>query len=154
MLLLIPLLPFVGFLLNAGFGRRRSKAASGSAACAAMLSAFLVSVMSVWRLVGMEPESRAIAERAFTWISSGDFTAAFTMRLDPLSAVMILIVTGIGSLIHIYSTSDMHEESDAEFARYFSYLNLFAAFMLVLVLGSNFLVMFVRWEVARLWFHL
>src|SRR5205823_9764237 len=82
----------------------------------------------------------------FTWISSGDFTAAFTLRLDPLSAVMILVVTGIGSLIHLYSSSYMHEESDSEFARYFSYLNLFAAFMLVLVLGSNFLVMFVGWE--------
>src|SRR5207302_5440499 len=134
------------FLLNASFGRRLSKAASGGAACAAMIAAFLVSAASVWRLVGMAPESRAIAERAFTWISSGDFTAAFTMRLDPLSAVMILVVTGIGSLIHIYSTSYMHEESDAEFARYFSYLKLFAAFMLVLVLGSNFLVMFVGWE--------
>ena len=59
---------------------------------------------------------------------------------------MILIVTGIGSLIHIYSTAYMHEERDSEFARYFSYLNLFAAFMLVLVLGANFLVMFVGWE--------
>ncbi len=82
----------------------------------------------------------------FTWISSGDFTAAFTLRLDPLSSVMILVITGIGSLIHIYSTAYMHEETDAEYARYFSYLNLFAAFMLVLVLGSNFLVMFVGWE--------
>ena len=59
---------------------------------------------------------------------------------------MILVVTGIGSLIHVYSTAYMHEESDSEFARYFSYLNLFAAFMLVLVLGANFLVMFVGWE--------
>src|SRR5438128_829322 len=63
-----------------------------------------------------------------------------------LAAVMILVVTGIGSLIHIYSTAYMHEERDSEFARYFSYLNLFAAFMLVLVLGSNFLVLFVGWE--------
>jgi NADH-quinone oxidoreductase subunit L len=82
----------------------------------------------------------------FTWISSGDFTAAFTLRLDPLASVMILVVTGIGLLIHIYSTAYMHEESDSEFARYFSYLNLFAAFMLVLVLGANFLVLFVGWE--------
>ena len=59
---------------------------------------------------------------------------------------MILVVTGIGSLIHIYSTAYMHDEVDSEFARYFSYLNLFAAFMLVLVLGSNFPVMFVGWE--------
>ena len=69
-----------------------------------------------------------------------------TFRVDPLSAVMILVITGIGSLIHIYSTAYMHDEVDSEFARYFSYLNLFAAFMLVLVLGSNFPVMFVGWE--------
>ena len=69
-----------------------------------------------------------------------------TFSLDPLSALMILVVTGIGSLIHIYSTAYMHEEADSEFARYFSYLNLFAAFMLVLVLGANFVVMFVGWE--------
>jgi NADH-quinone oxidoreductase subunit L len=146
MLLLIPLLPFLGFLANASLGRRLRKPVSGALACGAMIASFLVSVVAVWRLVGMEPEARAIAERVFTWFSSGDFSVAFTLRLDPLSAVMILIVTGIGSLIHIYSTAYMHEESDSEYARYFSYLNLFAAFMLVLVLGSNFLVMFVGWE--------
>jgi NADH-quinone oxidoreductase subunit L len=94
----------------------------------------------------MPAESRAMATRVFTWISSGDFTAGFTLRLDPLASVMILVITGIGLLIHIYSTAYMHEERDSEFARYFSYLNLFAAFMLVLVLGANFLVMFVGWE--------
>src|SRR5712671_1095977 len=146
MLLLIPLLPFLGFLLNASFGKRVSKAASGAVACGAMLGAFLVSLVSVWRLAGLDHESRAIANQVFTWISSGDFTAAFTLRLDPLSSVMILVITGIGSLIHVYSTAYMHEESDSEYARYFSYLNLFAAFMLVLVLGANFLVMFVGWE--------
>jgi NADH-quinone oxidoreductase subunit L len=146
MLLLIPLLPFVGFLLNASFGKRVSKAAAGAIACAAMLMSFVVSIAAVWRLVGLEPESRAIANQVFTWISSGDFTAAFTLRLDPLSSVMILVITGIGSLIHIYSTAYMQEERDSEYARYFSYLNLFAAFMLVLVLGANFLIMFVGWE--------
>jgi len=138
MLLLIPLLPFLGFLLNASLGRRLNKAAAGAVACAAMIGSFLVSVVDVWRLAALEPEARAIAERVFTWFSSGDFTVAFTLRLDPLSAVMILVVTGVGSLIHVYSTAYMHDESDSEFARYFSYLNLFAAFMLVLVLGSNF----------------
>jgi NADH-quinone oxidoreductase subunit L len=146
MLLLIPLLPFLGFLVNASLGRRLSKGAAGAVACGAMIASFLVSVAEVWRLVGMAPEARAIPEFVFTWFSSGDFSVAFSLRLDPLSAVMILVVTGIGSLIHIYSTAYMHEESDSEFARYFSYLNLFAAFMLVLVLGSNFLVMFVGWE--------
>jgi NADH-quinone oxidoreductase subunit L len=146
MLLLILLLPFFGFLLNASFGRRVSKAAAGAVACGAMAGSFVVSLGAVWQLVALPHESRAIANQVFTWISSGDFTAAFALRLDPLSSVMILVITGIGSLIHIYSTAYMHEESDSEFARYFSYLNLFAAFMLVLVLGSNFLVMFVGWE--------
>jgi NADH-quinone oxidoreductase subunit L len=146
MLLLIPLLPFVGFLVNAGLGRRISKAAAGAVACAAMIGAFAVSLAAVLRLVALAPESRALAQTVFTWISSGDFNVAFGLRLDPLSAVMILVVSGIGSLIHIYSTAYMHDERDAEFARYFSYLNLFAAFMLVLVLGANFLVMFVGWE--------
>jgi NADH-quinone oxidoreductase subunit L len=146
MLLLIPLLPFLGFLVNAGLGRRISKAASGAVACGAIAGSFVVSLVSVWRLIALPHDARAIANQVFTWISSGDFTASFTLRLDPLSAVMILVITGIGSLIHVYSTSYMHEETDPEYARYFSYLNLFAAFMLVLVLGSNFLVMFVGWE--------
>jgi NADH-quinone oxidoreductase subunit L len=146
MLLLIPLLPFLGFLVNASLGRRLSKAVSGAVACGAMAGSFAVALVSVWRLVALPADERAITNQVFQWISSGDFSAAFTLRLDPLSSVMILVVTGIGLLIHIYSTAYMHEESDPEFARYFSYLNLFAAFMLVLVLGANFLVMFVGWE--------
>src|SRR4051794_28029556 len=146
MLLLIPLLPFLGFLVNASFGRRVSKAAAGAVACGAMIGSFAVSLLSVVRLVQLEPDARAIVNQVFTWITSGDFRADFTLRLDPLSAVMILVITGIGSLIHIYSTAYMHDEADSEYARYFSYLNLFAAFMLVLVLGANFLIMFVGWE--------
>jgi len=146
MLLLIPLLPFVGFLLNASFGRRIGKAAAGAVACGAMAASFAVSLAAVWRLLALDPESRVITDRVFSWITSGDFSVAFALRLDPLASVMILIVSGIGLLIHVYSTAYMHEESDSEFARYFSYLNLFAAFMLVLVLGSNFLVLFVGWE--------
>jgi NADH-quinone oxidoreductase subunit L len=146
MLLLIPLLPFVGFLVNASFGRRLSKSASAGIACAAILASFAVSAAAVWQLVALPEESRAISQTVFSWITSGEFQAPFTLRLDPLASVMILVITGIGSLIHIYSTAYMHEERDSEYARYFSYLNLFAAFMLVLVLGANFLVMFVGWE--------
>ncbi|HTK28278.1 MAG TPA: NADH-quinone oxidoreductase subunit L [Vicinamibacterales bacterium] len=146
MLLLIPLLPLAGFLVDASFGRRLSKSIAGGVACAAIVASFAVALAAVFRLVALPPDARAIVEPVYTWIASGDFTAAFTLRLDPLAAVMILVITGIGSLIHVYSTAYMQEESDGEFARYFSYLNLFAAFMLVLVLGSNFLVMFVGWE--------
>ncbi len=161
MLALIPLFPLVGFLVNALFGRRLPKPVSGGIASLAMVAAFAVSALSVWQLAGMPAESRAIEQTIYTWIASGDFVLDLTFRVDPLSAVMILVITGIGSLIHIYSTAYMHDEPDGEFARYFSYLNLFAAFMLVLVLGANFLVMFVGWEGVGLcsylligfWFH-
>jgi NADH-quinone oxidoreductase subunit L len=146
MLFFIPLVPFVGFLLNASFGRRRSKSVSGSIAVAAMLVSFALSIVAFVQLIRLPPENRAIVQQVYSWISSGSFQANFTLKVDPLSALMILVVTGIGSLIHIYSTSYMHDETDSEYARYFSYLNLFAAFMLILVLGSNFLVMFIGWE--------
>ncbi|MDA1184041.1 MAG: NADH-quinone oxidoreductase subunit L [Acidobacteria bacterium] len=146
MLALIPLFPLLGFLVNALFGRRLSKTVSGGVASAVMVASFAVSAFTVWGLAGLPVEERAIDQTVYTWIASGDFVLDLALRLDPLSAVMILVITGIGSLIHIYSTAYMHDEVDSEFARYFSYLNLFAAFMLVLVLGANFLVMFVGWE--------
>ena len=146
MLALIPLLPLLGFLINAFFGKRLSKSLSGGVACAVMVAAFAVSATVSVQLLGLAPESRIIEQTLYTWIASGDFHASLGFRLDPLGMLMILVVTGIGSLIHIYSTSYMHEEPDAEFARYFSYLNLFASFMLMLVLGANLLVMFVGWE--------
>jgi NADH-quinone oxidoreductase subunit L len=145
-LALIPLFPFVGFLINATLGRRLPKSASGWLASAAMLASFVVAASSVWSLTSMDPAHRAIEQHVYTWIASGDATFDIALRVDPLSALMILVITGIGSLIHIYSTSYMHDETDSEFARYFSYLNLFASFMLVLVLGSSFPVMFVGWE--------
>ena len=146
MLARIPLFPLIGFLFNASFGRRVSKTVSGGAASLVMLASCAVAAMSVWQLAGLPAEERVIDQTLYTWIASGDFVLDLTLRLDPLSAVMILVITGIGSLIHIYSTAYMHDEPDSEYARYFSYLNLFAAFMLVLVLGANFLVLFVGWE--------
>jgi len=145
-LALIPLLPLAGFVVNAAIGRRLSKTVSGSLATGVMALSFVISVMQVLALTGMPAESRQIVQTLYTWIASGDFTLDLTLRLDALSGVMILVVTGIGSLIHLYSTAYMHEETDPDYARYFSYLNLFCFFMLVLVLGSNFLVMFVGWE--------
>jgi NADH-quinone oxidoreductase subunit L len=161
MLLFIPLLPFLGFLLNASFGRRLSKTVSGGAAVAAMFVSFAVAAAASWSLVQRPPDARVIDQTLFTWIPSGDLQVPFAFRLDPLSMVMILVVTGIGSLIHLYSTGYMHEERDSEYARYFSYLNLFASFMLVLVLAPNLLVMFVGWEGVGLcsylligfWYH-
>jgi NADH-quinone oxidoreductase subunit L len=145
-LALIPLFPLLGFVVNATLGRRLPKSVSGGLASLAMLASFGVSAMVVWQLAGLPAEERLIEQVLYTWIASDDFDLPLAFRLDQLSAVMILVVTGIGSLIHIYSTAYMHDEVDSEFARYFSYLNLFASFMLVLVLGSNFPVMFVGWE--------
>src|SRR5262245_20854818 len=105
MLLLIPLLPLVGFVLNASLGRRLSKTASGAIACGVMLASLAVSAASVWSLVGLPADSRVVSQRVFDWIHSGSFDASFTLLLDPLSAVMILVITGIGSLIHIYSAA-------------------------------------------------
>ncbi|HTI39477.1 MAG TPA: proton-conducting transporter membrane subunit, partial [Vicinamibacterales bacterium] len=144
MLLLIPLLPLAGFLINTLLGRRLPKTVSGAVACLAMIGAFAVAVMA--SLGANASATHAIQQTVFRWIPSGDFQIPFALRVDPLSTLMILVVTGIGSLIHIYSTAYMHEETDSEYARYFSYLNLFAAFMLILVLGANFPVMFVGWE--------
>jgi NADH-quinone oxidoreductase subunit L len=145
-LALIPLLPFAGFLLNASFGRRWSKSVSGAMACLTMAGALGVSIVSVLALARLEPARRVIDQSLYTWMASGDLDVSFALRLDPLSAVMILVVTGVGFLIHVYSVGYMHEETGSEYARYFSYLNLFASFMLVLVLAANFLVMFVGWE--------
>jgi NADH-quinone oxidoreductase subunit L len=161
MLLLIPLLPFLGFLVNASVGRRVSKGLSGGLAVAAMVGSFAASAAASWSLVGMPEGGRVIDQSIFSWIASGDLHVPFALRLDPLSMVMILVVSGIGALIHLYSTAYMHEERDSEYARYFSYLNLFAAFMLVLVLAPNFVVMFVGWEGVGLcsylligfWYH-
>ena len=146
MLLFIPLLPLLGFLVNALAGTRLSKAASGGLAVGAMFLSFAVAAVASWSLLQLAPGARVIDQVLYNWIPSGDLQVNFALRLDPLSMVMILVVTGIGALIHLYSTGYMHEETDSEYARYFSYLNLFAAFMLVLVLAPNFLVMFVGWE--------
>src|SRR4029453_17457536 len=117
MLLFIPLLPLVGFLINAFLGRRLPKSLSGGIACAAILGSFAVAAMSSWQGI---TDHVAIEQTVFTWITSGDLDVPLKFRLDNLSVLMILVVTGIGSLIHIYSTGYMHEESDGEFARYFS----------------------------------
>jgi NADH-quinone oxidoreductase subunit L len=145
-LLFIPLLPFLGFLLNSLAGRRLARELSGGCASIAMLGAFGVSVAAVRQLMEQPAGVHAISSQVISWFSSGDFDVPFTLRVDPLSSVMILVVTGIGFLIHVYSTAYMHEERPSEYARYFSYLNLFAAFMLLLVLAANFVVMFVGWE--------
>jgi len=145
-LALIPLFPFLGFLVNAFFGKRLPKSLSGGIAVAAMLGSFVASVAAVLAMRAEPGPLRAVEQTLYTWMSAGDLSIPFAFRVDPLASVMILVITGIGSLIHIYSTAYMHEERDSEYARYFSYLNLFASFMLILVLGTTLPVMFVGWE--------
>jgi NADH-quinone oxidoreductase subunit L len=142
-LALIPLLPFAGFLINAFLGRRLGKGVSGTLACLAMIGSFAASLFAAWTL---SAGGEYLEATYYTWMPSGDLQVPLRFRLDTLAVLMTLIVTGIGSLIHVYSIGYMHEETPSEYARYFSYLNLFAAFMLVLVLGANFPVMFIGWE--------
>jgi NADH-quinone oxidoreductase subunit L len=145
-LLLIPLLPFLGFLVNLFVGRRLAKSVSGGLACLALLGSLVVGAVEFWALLGRAPHARLIEQTVYTWMAAGDLHVPFTLRFDPLGALMVLVVTGIGFLIHVYSLAYMHDETDWEYARYFSYLNLFAAFMLLLVLAANFPLMFVGWE--------
>ena len=153
---LIPILPGIGAAINGLVGIRYfSKRTSGLVACATMGLALGVSLVAFFQLLGLAPEARDYTYTIATWIPpiplpSGHGMAAleapWTFRLDPLSGLMILVVTGVGFLIHVYSIGYMAEEPRGAFARYFSYLNLFCFFMLTLVLGANFLVMFVGWE--------
>ncbi|MBI5418832.1 MAG: NADH-quinone oxidoreductase subunit L [Deltaproteobacteria bacterium] len=107
-------------------------------------AAFAVSLLCVLQLAARAPQDRLFVQVLFPWIQAGGFTGSAALQLDPLSAVMILVVTGVGFLIHVYSVGYMSHEK--AFARYFVYLNLFTFAMLTLVLGSNYLVMFVGWE--------
>lgn len=147
LLLWIVLLPLLGSLGN-GFslllGLRLSRTTAGILATTASIGAFILSVLAFLLLSSMTDPLRQLHCHLFTWISSGSFHVNLALVLDPLSAVMILIITGVGSLIHIYSMGYMHE--DHSYQRYFSYLNLFLFAMLVLVLGDNLLVLFIGWE--------
>jgi NADH-quinone oxidoreductase subunit L len=139
---LIPLFPLLGFLIN-GLGRNMlSKTVVGFVGCFSVLASFAISVGIFLELNSSETKSFIIP--IFDWISAGTITIPFSFLIDSLSALMLLIVTGIGFLIHVYSTGYMSH--DAGFGKFFSYLNLFIFFMLLLVLGSNYVVMFIGWE--------
>ncbi len=137
---LIPLLPFAGFLVNGLAGRRFPKGAVNAVAIGSVLLSFAW-VLKTLFTINLDAINQ---EHYFTWIQSGALTVGCDMAVDRLTAVMLLVVTGIGSLIHIYSIGYMAHEGG--YYRFFSFLNLFMFFMLVLVLASNYLVMFVGWE--------
>jgi NADH-quinone oxidoreductase subunit L len=144
MLWLIPVLPLIGSTINGVFGKRLSKSVIGIVAAGSVGLSFLISLRAFVAMLGVPSAELPILRDYFTWIQAGPFQAQFGFMLDRLSGVMILIVTGIGFLIHIYSIGYMSEEEG--FYRYFSYLNLFVFFMLTLVLANNYLLMFVGWE--------
>src|SRR5712691_2459662 len=152
---LIPVLPFAGFVLNGLNGllgaRFLPRRAVGVLACAAVLGSFLLSLGAVSAL-GTGTVGWRFTQDLFAWIPIGqaadgaDLTVRWGYALDPLSAVLILVVTGIGFLIHVYSIGYMADEPIEAFARFFAYLDLFMAMMLTLVLGAALPVVFVGWE--------
>jgi len=141
---LIPLLPLLGAVFNGLVGSRISKKAVGAVACVAMGIAFIVAVSVYFKLTGLPAAHRSIDVTVFNWFTSGSLSIDIAFLVDPLSTLMILVVTGVGFLIHVYSMGYMHHEK--AYWRYFCYLNLFVFFMLMLVLGGNYLVMFLGWE--------
>jgi NADH-quinone oxidoreductase subunit L len=144
----IPLLPLVGALINLTLGRRLSKQTVHTVAIAAVAGAFGLSAYLVFGPLFHEFQGgrggAGIAQTVYTWIEVGSFKAQLAFRLDTLSAVMILIVTFVGTLIHVYSTGYMAH--DPRYSAFFGYLNLFTGSMLILVLAANMPVMFIGWE--------
>jgi len=145
---LIPLFPAVGFLFNGLIGKwlDLDKRVVGSVACLALGLSFLFSILIFFSLLKLPPEARAAVpdKVLFDWIVSGDLKTVIGYKVDPLSIVMALVVSGVSFFIHVYSVGYMHD--DPGFTRYFAYLNLFVFMMLTLVLANNFLLMFVGWE--------
>src|SRR5918993_2963568 len=154
LILLIPLLPFLGFLIN-GLGRKYlSKGMVGVIGSGTVLASFIISILVFLRLdeaTGQElgKNARVIVEPVyhyFDFIRTTGLNIPFAFQVDQLTTIFLLIITGVGFLIHVYSTAYMHDEKSEHFARYFAYLNLFVFSMLLLVMGSNFVIMFIGWE--------
>lgn len=137
---IIPALPLLGFVINGIFGRKLPKAAVSLIAVLSVVLSFAY----VLKVIASSPLDSPLKEHYYTWIKSGAFELGWDYAVDKLTMIMLLVVTGIGSLIHIYSVGYMdHEEG---YWRFFAYLNLFMAFMLNLVLAANYLILFVGWE--------
>ena len=155
LILLIPLLPFLGFLIN-GLGRKYlSKGLISVIGCGVILGSFAISVYAFMNLGAFTGE-KVLSSSArilgnpvlhyFDFIRVGALRIPFAFQIDQLSTLFLLIITGVGFLIHVYSTAYMHEEKTEHFGRYFAYLNLFVFSMLLLVMGANYVIMFIGWE--------
>jgi len=141
---LIPTFPAVGFLINGFLGKKVPKAFVSWVACLALFASFVVSLTILFQFFQLPPDQRIFERDIFDWIVAGEFRATVGFRIDPLSVIMCLVVTGVGFLIHVYSVGYMpHDEG---YPRYFTYLNLFVFMMLILVTANNILLMFVGWE--------
>lgn len=141
LVLLLLLTPFVGFLFNIFFGKKISRNVSGTIGTIAVVVSF---AMSIFFFMQLNQTGKVIQVKLFDWITVSNFKLDFGILLDQLSLLWLLFVTGIGSLIHLYSISYMHDDENLH--KFFAYLNLFIFFMITLVVGSNLLVMFIGWE--------
>ena len=138
---LIPLLPLIGFLIN-GLGRKHlSKGLVGIIGSGTVLGSFIISL-----IIFLQGNFSATPIKYFDFINVGSLQIPFAFQVDQLSTLFLLIITGVGFLIHVYSTSYMHGEKREHFGRYFAYLNLFVFSMLLLVMGANYVIMFSGWE--------
>src|SRR3954447_23363596 len=144
LLWLIIALPAFGALVILLLGNTRTSRFAHLLGCATVLGSFVLSVLAFVALLGRDEGSRQVGQTLYTWVDAGSFKAQFALLYDPLSALFLLLITGVGSLIHIYSIGYM--EHDERRARFFGYLNLFVASMLTLVLADNYLVVFLGWE--------
>ncbi|UEG50007.1 NADH-quinone oxidoreductase subunit L [Ferruginibacter lapsinanis] len=139
---LIPILPLIGFLIN-GLGRKQlSKTLTGIIGSGVILGSFLISLFVFFNV----KSGNTHVAHYFNFINTESIKVGFDLQIDQLSSLFLLIITGVGFLIHVYSTSYMHEEESKDFAKYFSYLNLFVFSMLLLVMGGNYIIMFIGWE--------
>jgi NADH-quinone oxidoreductase subunit L len=143
---IIPVLPLLGVVLNLFLGYRLGRRFVNIVGPGVVGLAFVASLLAVVQLLGLPAEERSKDLALFSWIPVGDFQVSAALLLDPLSAVMILVVTGVGFVIHVYSAGYMAD--DTSYARYFTYLNLFTFSMLTLVLASNYLLLYVGWELV------
>src|SRR6476646_7019815 len=139
---LIPLLPFIGFLINGLFRNSLSKPMTSVIGSGSVLASFVISVVLFLDV----KNNGATVATYFNFIDVADFKIPFAFQIDQLSSLFLLIITGIGFLIHLYSTAYMKEEEPQHFGRYFAYLNLFVFSMLLLVMGANYVIMFIGWE--------
>lgn len=139
---LVPLFPLIGFILNGLFWKSMPRKVSGILASGAVLASFAVSLLLFFE-VKSNPEAGGVVH-LFDFIRAGDLHVPFAFQVDALSCLFLLIITGVGFLIHVYSTGYMHD--DAGYTKYFAFLNLFVFSMLLLVLGANYVIMFIGWE--------